>query len=83
MSSPSCSTFLSDIQRRIAGLSLAGIAPHQLLAGCRRCRSSIVDRDMSDMLRRREMRYCESKPQRIRSLITGKADVTSLQLETC
>ncbi len=71
MSSPSCSTFLSDIQRRIAGPSLAGIAPHQLLTGCRRYRSSIVDRDVSDMLRRGMNRW-ESEWQRIRSLITGK-----------
>ena len=81
MSSPSCSTFLSDIQRRIAGLSLADIAPHQLLTGCRRCRSSIVDRDMIDMLTSSEVVQSDGKYERNHSLITGRADVTVLQLE--
>ena len=58
MSSPSCSTFLSDIQRRIAGLSLAGIALQQLLTDCTRCRSSIVDRGSIDILRRLEGMIC-------------------------
>ena len=49
MSSPSCSTFLSDIHRRIAGLLPAGIAPYQLLSGCKQCRASIVDRERIDM----------------------------------